>query len=140
MGRAGAVALLALLAWSGTGQAEDLTNVQWLTCHDGDTCAFNVRLPAVFGADIGVRLSGIDAPEITGKCAKEKQLAIAARNFLRSQMTGAAVVLQHVVRDKYFRLGATVLANGINMNQLMVQKGYAVPYRGSGPRHAWCGP
>ena len=29
------------------------------------------------GDDIGVRLSGIDAPEIAGRCAKEKALALA---------------------------------------------------------------
>jgi len=38
--------------------------------------------------DIGVRLSGIDAPDIAGKCAKEKALALVTRDFLRDQLAG----------------------------------------------------
>jgi len=140
--------LLLTLAWFvalvGVSAAEDLPHVQWLHCSDGDTCAFNVMtltpLPAVFGTDIGVRLSGIDTPEKIGKCLKEKQLALLARDFLRSQLIGATVTIQHVFRDKYFRLEGIVIANGVNVNQLMIEKGYAVPYYGSGPRHDWCTP
>ena len=133
--------LMALLAWSLSAHAEDLPNVQWLNCHDGDTCAFNVLLPAVFGADLGVRLSGIDTPEINGKCAKEKLLAGQAKAFLTEQMLAAKkIVLQSVFRDKYFRVEAVVLADEVNLNQLMVQKGYAVLYSGVGPRQSWCAP
>ena len=136
------IILLAAFLWllAGASQAEDLTNVMWIACYDGDTCAFNVLLPAVFGTNIGVRLSGIDAPEIAGKCAKEKLLAAEAREFLRGKMANAKLVLQNVFRDKYFRIEATVLANDINLNQLMVSQGYAVLYSGSGPRHDWCAP
>ena len=136
--------LITLMLLPAVALAEDLPHVQWLHCSDGDTCAFNVfalvPLPAVFGADLGVRLSGIDTPEKLGKCAKEKQLALAARDFLRSQMAGASIVLKDVSRDKYFRIEATVEANGVNLNQLMIQKGYAVPYQGTGPRKDWCQP
>jgi micrococcal nuclease len=133
--------IVLLLAVPVLSQAEDLPNVQWLNCYDGDTCAFNVLLPAVFGTDIGVRLSGIDAPEIVGKCAQEKSLALVARDFLQSQVKAAKkVLLQNVFRDKYFRIEAVVLADAINLNQLMVQKGYAVLYSGAGPRHDWCAP
>jgi len=131
------VAIFCLVA---IANAEDLTNVQWLDCHDGDTCEFNVLLPAVFGTDIGVRLSGIDTPEINGKCAQEKLLAAQARDFLRSQIKGTRVVLLNVFRDKYFRIEAVVMANDVNLNQLMVQKGYAVLYNGTGARHDWCAP
>jgi len=135
--------LLAFLIWliPVLSQAEDLPNVQWLTCYDGDTCSFNVLLPPVFGAAIGVRFSGIDAPEIVGKCAQEKELALVARDFLQSQIKAAKkVILQNVFRDKYFRIEAVVLGDDVNLNQLMVQKGYAVLYTGTGPRHDWCGP
>lgn len=119
-------------------RAEDLSNVVWLDCHDGDTCAFNILMPAVLGEHLGVRLTGIDAPEINGKCEKEKRLAVQARDFLKSQLTGKSVVFQQVFRDKYFRLEAVVVADGVNLNQLMVQQGYAVPYPGIGPRKNWC--
>jgi endonuclease YncB( thermonuclease family) len=93
------------------------------------------------GDDIGVRLSGIDAPEIAGKCAKEKALALVTRDFLRGQLAGASVLLQQVFRDKFFRIEATVIANGVNINQLiMVKKGFAALYTGTGPRHDGCQP
>ena len=123
------------------GLAEDLSNVQWLYCHDGDTCAFNILLPAVFGTEIGVRLSGIDAPEIAGRCQLEKDLAMEARDFLLARLKAAkSIVLQNVFRDKFFRIEATVLADGLNLNQLMVSQGYAVLYSGNGPRRNWCTP
>jgi endonuclease YncB( thermonuclease family) len=92
------------------------------------------------GDDIGVRLSGIDAPEIAGKCAKEKALALVTRDFLRGQLAGASVLLQQVFRDKFFRIEATVIANGVSINQLMVKKGFAALYTGTGPRHDGCQP
>ena len=91
------------------------------------------------GDDIGVRLSGIDAPEIAGKCAKEKTLDLVTRNFLRGQLAGASV-LQQVFRDKFFHIEATVIANGVNINQLMVKKGFAALFTGMGPRRDWCPP
>lgn len=68
-----------------------------------------------------MRLSDIDAPEIAGKCAKEKALALVTRNFLRGQLAGTSV-LQQVFRDKFFRIEATVIANGVNINQRMVKR------------------
>jgi hypothetical protein len=68
------------------------------------------------GDDIGVRLSGIDAPEIAGKCAKEKALALVTRDFLRGQLAGASVLLQQVFRDNFFRIETTVIANGVNQS------------------------
>lgn len=121
-------------------RAEDLTHVQLIGCHDGDTCAFNVLLPPVIGGNVGVRLAGIDTPEIHGKCDHEKERAIQAREFLSAQLAGAQIVLADVSRDKFFRIDATVIANGVNINALMVERGYAVPYHGSGPRHDWCHP
>jgi endonuclease YncB( thermonuclease family) len=90
------------------------------------------------GDDIGVRLSGVDAPKIAGKCAKEKALALVTRDFLRGQLAGASLLLQQVFRDKFFRIEATVIANGVNINQLMVKKGFAALYTSTGPRHDWC--
>lgn len=130
--------LCAVLGWPVLSHSEDLSNVAWIDCFDGDTCSFDVLLPAVFGSAIGVRFTGIDAPEIAGKCQKEKDLAKVAKDFLKAQLDGATVVLHDVFRDKYFRLEARVTANGVNLNQLLIEKGYAVPYGGSGPRKDWC--
>jgi micrococcal nuclease len=91
------------------------------------------------GDDIGVRLSGIDAPEIDGKCAKEKALALVTRDFLRGQLAGASV-LQQVFHDKFFRIEATVIANGVNIKSTHGQEGLRSVVTGTGPRHDWCPP
>jgi endonuclease YncB( thermonuclease family) len=122
------------------GHAEDLTNVIYQWCYDADTCSFDILPPTVLNADIRVRFAGIDAPEINGRCAKEKQLAIEARDFVRAQLRNAHVVLKDVARDKYYRIDATVMVNGVNLNQLLIEKGYAVPYVSSGERKDWCAP
>lgn len=85
------------------------------------------------GDDIGVRLSGIDAPEIAGKCAKEKALALVTRDFLRGQLAGASVLQQQVFRDKFFRIEATVIANGVNIKSTHGQEGLRSVVYGHGP-------
>lgn len=133
------LAVLIVLLLTSVSYAEDLTNVQWLNCHDGDTCHFNVLLPAIFGTNIGVRFSGIDTPEIRGRCAKETLMAKAARDFLTAHMKASKKIeIKEVFRDKYFRVQGILLADGVNLNNLMVSKGFAVPYSGTGPRHNWC--
>jgi endonuclease YncB( thermonuclease family) len=85
------------------------------------------------GDDIGVQLSGIDAPEIAGKCAKEKALALVTRDFLRGQLAGASVLLQQVFGDKFFRIEATVIANGVNIKSTHGQEGLRRVVYGHGP-------
>lgn len=94
--------------------------IQGITAHSASSGQGKTRLLSHAGVvmprrglltnsdDIGVRLSGIDAPEIAGKCAKEKALALVTRDFLRGQLAGASV--QQVFRDKFFRIEATVIA------------------------------
>jgi len=125
--------------------------IEWITAHSASSGQGETRLLSHAGVvmprrglltngdDIGVQLSGIDAPEIAGKCAKEKALALATRVFLCGQLAGASVP-QQVFRDKFFRIEATAIANGVNINQLMVKKGFAALYAGTGPRHDWCKP
>ena len=86
--------------------------IQGITAHSASSGQGETRLlshPGVVmprrglltnGDDIGMRLSGIDAPEIAGKCAKEEALALVTRDFLRGQLAGASVLLQQVFRDK----------------------------------------
>jgi endonuclease YncB( thermonuclease family) len=132
--------LILVVLWAGPALAEDLAGAAYVSCYDGDTCAVNVaKMPPVFGHHLPIRFAGIDAPEIKAACTKEYALAITARDFLIAQMSRAtSLVLQNVTRDKYFRVDATVLADGVNLNLLMVTKGYAVLYSGIGAKHNWC--
>jgi endonuclease YncB( thermonuclease family) len=84
-----------------------------------------------------VRIRGIDTPELKGKCAFEREKAIAARERLRSLLAGK-VVLSEVELDKYSgRVDAIVTANGEDVAGILVADGLARQYTG-GARGSWC--
>jgi endonuclease YncB( thermonuclease family) len=70
---------------------------------------------------------------------KEREALALVTRDLRGQLA-ASVLQQQVFRDKFFRIEATVIANGVKINQLMVKNGFAALYTGTGPRHDWCKP
>ncbi|HMI96135.1 MAG TPA: hypothetical protein VK479_06440 [Micropepsaceae bacterium] len=73
---------------------------------DGDT--IEVRAAIWLGQTliVRVRIDGVDAPELEARCAEERKLALAARDFLARRLQGTAVKLTHVVYDKYAVLGS----------------------------------
>ncbi len=118
----------------------DINDVVVVSVYDGDTLSVNVPdWPPVVGQRVPVRVRGIDAPEIRGRCALEKAQARAARDLLRRMLNEAdQVTLRGVERGKYFRLVATVLADGRNVADVLIAHGLARPYEGRGPRASWC--
>lgn len=110
------------------------------SCYDGDTCT--VSLPGthrLFGDHISVRLDGIDTPEIKGKCAREKALARSARDLVNSRLANASTIdLEDLGRDKYFRIGARVMADGRDVGAELLRLGLAVPYNGGTKIQDWC--
>ena len=111
-----------------------------LYCYDGDTCKINLPgLPAVFGHKLGVRLKGLDTPEIRGKCAKEKALAKEAKAFLWDLVSKAERVdLEEVSRGKYFRIVARIVADGVDTTEALISAGLAVRYDGGTKVKDWC--
>lgn len=109
--------------------------------HDGDTFLINITgCPDVLCLHVPVRMSGIDAPEMRGKCQKEKAGALVAKDFLVRKLSSASpgtIELRNVSRDKYFRINADVWVGGVNIGQEMISKGIARPYNG-GKRGGWC--
>lgn len=109
-------------------------------CYDGDTCT--VSLPGVhplFGDRIDVRIAGIDTPEIKGKCAREKELARSARDLVNGRLSHAARIdLEDLGRDKYFRIGARVVADGQDLGVELLRLGLAVSYFGGHKEGGWC--
>lgn len=110
--------------------------------HDGDTFLINIAgCPDVLCLHVPVRMNGIDAPEIRGKCQQEKSGAVVARDFLARILSSAkpgTIELRNVGRDKYFRINADVWVGGVNIGQEMINKGIARAYDG-GKRGGWCG-
>lgn len=104
---------------------------------DGDTIKVNVKdcEIKVLCKNIEVRFEGIDAPEIHGKCLKEKDKAIAAKKLVEENYkAGDEVVLISPKRDKYFRL----LAVQETISTRLIQQGLAVKYDGKKKVKDWC--
>ncbi|MBF0252037.1 MAG: thermonuclease family protein [Alphaproteobacteria bacterium] len=107
--------------------------------YDGDTFRVNVAgWPALIGSNMPVRIAGIDAPEIKGKCPSEIALAIKARDAAARLLgEGRLIELVNIRRGKYFRIVADVRIDGVDLGEVLVSLGLARPYR-SGQRHRWC--
>jgi micrococcal nuclease len=111
------------------------------TCYDGDTCM--ISLPGVhplFGDHIPVRLLGIDTPEMKGHCEWEKQLARAARDFLRDRLAAAKEIhlIQSSRGDKYFRILGRLVADGQDVSQALLDAHLALAYNGGTKTAQWC--
>ena len=113
-------------------------DVKFISNYDGDTITVTIPgLPRVFGERLRVRLKGIDTPEINGKCEKEKEMAVTARDVVTEILSHASQIrLRNVSRGKYFRLVAVVEADGLNVNQYLLDLGLARPFKKH--RNKWC--
>ncbi len=107
--------------------------------YDGDTFKANISdYPAIIGKHISVRVNGIDTPKLHGKCDKEKQLAIKAKQFTVEQLRAAkSITLKNIKRGKYFRLIADVYVDGVSLSEQLVKNGHAVTYKGNAKKN-WC--
>jgi len=100
--------------------------------YDGDTCTLDIDL----GLNIiirkeKVRLYGINTPELRGVDEETKAEGIAARDWLQDQLDGADEILIRTHKDKsgkYGRLLGELLADGINLNETLVELGMANVY------------
>jgi micrococcal nuclease len=98
-------------------------------CYDGDTCTISIPgLPQIFGEKLSLRLVGIDTPEMQGKCEAERSLAAKAKAFLNHHLHQAQQV-ELVARDKYFRVLALIIADGLDLADEMVKAGLVMPTR-----------
>lgn len=117
-----------------------LTNVEFVSCYDGDTCTFNILIPdcpPIFCEKIPVRISGIDAPELRGRCEAETALATLARDTVNQVLSKAArIELHDLQRGIYFRVVARIVADGEDIGTLLIQHGMAREYEGK--RKPWC--
>ena len=108
--------------------------------YDGDTFRANIpNYPPIVGENIGIRINGIDTPEIRGKCPKEVSLAKDAQRFAEKTLRSAKVVeLRNLQRGKYFRIVADVYADGVNVGDELVKESLAVVYDGGKKVMDWC--
>ena len=88
-------------------------------CYDGDTCT------TIDGEKI--RLACIDTPELKGKKA-DPFAAQEARDFLNNLVSNKKVSIRRITNDRYERTVGELFINGINVQELIVQKGYGKIY------------
>ena len=99
--------------------------------YDGDSVTVAAKLHESFPLNrFSVRLSGIDTPEMRSKNENEKKRAVLAKTFLQEKILNKTVYLENITTEKYGRLLATIIYNGENINQLMIDNKYAISYGG----------
>ena len=84
------------------------------------SCCFYVNLKGyltIIGEHIPVRVLGIDAPEIRGKCQLEKVKARKAKQYtVQALRTAKTIELRSIQRGKYFRILADVYVDGLRIS------------------------
>ena len=124
---------------SSTFAYEDVKISKVISIYDGDTLRVNIdSFPDIVGKNIRIRIKGIDAPEIKGKCQTEINLAIMARDYLRNAINQSSQIeLRNIKRGKYFRIVGELYIDGENISKDLVKKRLANPYQG-GKKSNWC--
>ena len=108
--------------------------------YDGDT--FRVLLegyPEIIGYRMGIRVNGIDTPEMRGKCQQEKALARKAKELTVTELRKAKTIeLRNMKRGKYFRIVADVYVDNKNLGEMLIKQNLAVAYDGGHKAKDWC--
>ena len=98
----------------------DFSSIFIKSCYDGDTCT------AIDGEKI--RLACIDTPELKGKNS-DAEKAIKARDFLNKLVANKEISIKRITKDKYGRTVAELFKDGVNIQELIVNKGYGKIYK-----------
>ena len=105
--------------------------------YDGDTFSAHVRIWLGQTVSTPIRIDGIDTPERRSKCPEEKVLALEAKAALEELLIGD-VELTNIRYGKWAgRVLAHVTVNGVDIADVLINKGFARPYDG-GKRQGWC--
>ncbi len=106
---------------------------------DGDTVLVRARIWLGQDVETRIRLEGVDTPEMKARCAKERRLAIKARDFVKRRIGGRTVDLFHIQYGKYAgRVVARIRDADGDLSKAIIAAGLGRPYDG-GRRRSWCG-
>lgn len=136
-----ALALIVAPAWLAPAR-ENLpgpVRAEVIRVHDGDTLVVRARIWLGQVVSTKVRLAGVDAPELRGRCARERRMARAARGFVMRKLAGGGVTLRDIRFGKYAGrvLARVITAEGEDLGRSLIAAGLARPYRGR-RRGRWC--
>lgn len=119
----------------GTVTVDEVTSI-----YDGDTFRVNIfSYPGIVGEKMGIRVNGIDTPEMKAKCEKEKLLARKAKKFTVNFLRSSKIIeLRNMQRGKYFRIVADVYGDGKNLTDELIKNNLGVKYDGGKKTKNWC--
>ena len=98
---------------------------------DGDTVDVTIDLGFSITIEERIRFYGINCPETRTSDKIEKARGIQSKAFTESKLpVGKTVTLQSKVfdKEKYGRILADVIVDGVNLNQELLKEGLAVPF------------
>lgn len=100
--------------------------------YDGDTITIASKLPYDASPlySFSVRIDNIDCPEIKGKTDDEKKCAQIAKNEVAKLVLHKKVTLTNVSTEKYGRVLANVIIDGVNVAEYLLTNRLALSYDG----------
>ncbi len=108
---------------------------------DGDSVLVNAQIPGRLENTVEIRLEGVNAPELDGKCRKEKELARLAKRYLEDMILGARIDLNnlrpHNRSSRKDMVARIVLRDGTDISAGLIALGFGHEYDGGGVR-SWC--
>ena len=108
--------------------ASKLPKVIIKNCYDGDTCTTNKGEK--------IRLACIDTPELRGPKAKPIE-AKKSKDFLNNLVASKQISLKRITKDRYGRTVGELFKNGLNVQEMIVEKGYGKIYKKFSPQCKW---
>ena len=112
-----------------------------LFCYDGDTCYVNVWYLSNPSPKLEkIRLLNLDTPEISKpKCAKEKELAYKARDFINNLIVNSKEIkiITNYDRGSYGRILADIEIDQLNVSELLIKNNLGVIYDKNNKKN-WC--
>ena len=108
--------------------APELPSVTIQSCYDGDTCT------TTDGEKI--RLACIDTPELRGKKA-DPIPAKAAKDYLNDLVARSTVTIRRITEDQYGRTVAELSKGPMNIQEHLVEKGFALIYEEYSSQCEW---
>ena len=135
-------AMAFFLMWYGKEQ-ESSKHYKIVRVIDGDTVVVTAPfLPDPFKKELSLRINGVNTPEKThlAKCPKEKKLGKKATEFTTNKIENAKD--KKVIVEGWGKFGGRIIGDviidGNKLSELLIDKGYAVPYTGRGEKGDWC--
>jgi micrococcal nuclease len=107
--------------------------------YDGDTIYVDVMgVPDVFGKNLGVRIRGIDTPEIRDSDLCVRRMAKLVKERVERFIGPTELPsLRNVERGKYFRLVADVYIQDASLAETLLREKRAKPWNGEGTKPEW---